>query len=322
MNLEQSFAPCVLSFALILSGGAVAQSYPSKPVKIICPYPASGGTDILARVIGDALSQSMGQQFIVDNRSGASGRIGTEIAAKSAPDGYTLLMATSGPNTILPAAYSDLPYDPISSFAPISQVATAEYILVVHPSLPVQTISQLIALAKAKPKAIRYASTGTFGAPHMAMELMEDMAGIEMTHVPYRGGTPAITSVVSGETSIMFVTVPSGMNFVNAGRARALATSATKQSTYYPNLPPVSKTLPGFDVSQWYGFMAPAGTPKEIVSRLHAEIVKAVGQTKIRSEIMRQGGDVVTTTPEEFEALVRSDLEKWRRVIKAPGLKP
>jgi len=322
VRFNQYLAACIFVVTSVLSGGVTAQSYPSKPVKIVSPYPPSGGVDVLARLIGNALSESLGQQFIVENRTGASGRIGTEIAAKSAPDGYTLLMATSGPNAILPAVYNDLPYDAVKGFAPITLVASADYMLVVHPSLPVKSVKELIALAKAKPNEIRYASTGTFGAPHMAIELMKDMAGIEMIHVPYRGGTPALTSVLTGDTSVMFVSGLTGMAQVEAGRVRALGTSGAKQSVHYPNLPPVAKAVPEFDVSQWYGFMAPAGTPVKIVALLNAEIVKALKQSKIREQITRQRADVVTSTPDAFAALVRADIEKWKRVVKAAGLKP
>lgn len=322
MKCNRYFAICLFATMSAIGNSAIAQSYPSKPVRIIAPYPPGGGVDVLARLVGNVLSKSLGQQFFVENRAGASGRIGTEFAARATPDGYTLLMATSGPSAILPAIYTDLTYDPISGFAPISLVASADYMLVVHPSLPAKSIKELIALAKARPNAIPFASTGTFGAPHMAFELLQNMAKIRMIHVPFKGATPAVTSVLTGETSVMFVSGLAGITHAQSGRVRALAISGEKESAHFPDLPPVSKTLPGFGVSQWYGFMAIGGTPSGLVERLNAEIIKAVKHPEVQEQIARQRADVVTSTPGEFAALVRKDIDTWQRVVKAAGLKP
>ncbi len=321
MTFRQFSAACLCAVAAISSGAAGAQAYPAKPVRIVSPYPAAGGVDVLARVVAQRFGETLGQQFVVDNRTGASGRIGTEIAAKSPADGYTLLLGTIGPNAIIPAVDPKLAYDAVRDFAPISLIAVSDYMLVVHPSLPVKSVADLIKLARSKPGEIVYASTGTLGAPHLAVELMKHMAKIDMVHVPYRGGSPAITSVVAGETSLMFASGLTGMAHVKAGRVRALGVSGAKRSEHYPGMPVIAEALPGFAVSQWYGLLAPAGTPAPIIALLHAETVKAVASPAVKQQILNQAADPVHSTPEEFAALIRSDIEKWKRVLKSVTIK-
>lgn len=307
---------------VLLSCAAAAQSYPSKPVRIVSPYPPAGGVDVIARMLGQVFTESLGQPFIVENRTGASGQIGTDAVAKAAPDGYTLLLATSGPNAILPAVEPKLPYDAIKDFAPISLVVVSDYMLIIHPSLPVKSVAQLVALARARPSELRFASTGHLGTPHLAIETLKYLAKIEVTHVPYRGGTPATTAVVSGEASALFASGLTAMSQVNAGRARALAVSGPKRSAHYPDLPAVAEAVPGFDVTQWYGLIAPAGTPRAIVNLLNAEVAKALKTPNIRQQILNQKSDPVHNSPEEYAALIRADIEKWKSVVKAVKIKP
>ena len=306
----------------LMSGTSSAQGYPAKPVKIVSPYPPAGGVDVVARLLAQVFTENLSQPFVVENRTGASGKIGTEIAAKAPPDGYTLLLATSGPNAILPAVDPALSYDALSGFAPISLAAVSDYILVVHPSLPVKSVPELIRLARSKPGEVRFASTGTLGAPHMAIEMLEHLGKIDVTHVPYRGGSPATISVMSGETSALFASGLTATAHVKSGRVRAIAVSGPKRSPHYPSLPAVAETVPGFDVTQWYGLMAPAGTPANIVALLNAEVAKALQQPAMRQQILDQKADPVHNTPEQFSALIRADIARWKNVVKAANIKP
>lgn len=310
---------CLTLFAVC--GGAFAQAYPSKPVRIISPYPPAGGVDVIARLLGQVFADSMGQPFVVENRTGASGAIGTDLAAKAAADGYTLLLATSGPSAILPAIDPKLPYDAVNGFAPISLVAVSDYMLVVHPSMPVQSVADLIKLARAKPGEIRFASTGTFGTPHMAIELLKHLAKVDVTHIPYRGGSPALTAVISGEAAALFASGLTATAQVSAGRARALAVSGGKRSVHYPNLPAVSETVPGFDVTQWYGLMAPGGTPREIVKLLNAEVEKALRMDSVRNQLLKLRADPTRNSPEEYAKLIRDEIEKWKQVVRSANIK-
>lgn len=313
---------CLCLIGVFAAGAVPAQTYPAKPVKIVSPYPPAGGVDVLARLLGQAFTESLGQPFVVENRTGASGKIGTAFAAAAPADGYTLLLATSGPNAILPAVDHKLSYDALNGFAPISRVAVSDYILIVHPSLPVKSVPELIKLARARPGEVRFASTGTLGAPHLALEMLKHLAEIDVTHVPYRGGSPAATSVISGETSALFASGLTASGHVAAGRVRALAVSGPKRSSHYPNLPAVAEAVRGFDVTQWYGLMAPAGTPPKIVALLNAEVSKALQQPKIRQSILNQKADPVHSTPEQFSTLIRSEIERWKKVVKAANITP
>lgn len=316
------FLACLSVVSFFVSGGIAAQTYPSKPVKIISPYPPAGGVDVIARLLAQAFTDSLGQPFVVENRTGASGRIGTELAARAPADGYTLLLATSGPNAIQPAVDPKLSYDAVNGFAPISLAAVSDYMLIVHPSLPVKSVSELVRLARQQPRDVLFASTGTLGTPHLAIEMLKHLAKIDVTHVPYRGGSPAATAVISGEASALFASGLTAGVHVASGRVRALAVSGPKRSSHYPQLPAVAESVPGFAVTQWYGLMAPGGTPANIVSLLNAEVAKALRQPAVRDRILNQKADPVHTKPEEFSKLVREEIERWKGVVKAANIKP
>ena len=304
-------------FVLGLIGipNALAQGYPTKPIRLIAPYPPGGGIDASARIIGQALGDQLGQQVIIDNRAGATGRIGTEIAAKSAADGYTLLLGSSAPNAIIPAASPKVAYDAIKDFAPISLVGRASYVLVVHPSLPVHSVGELLALAKANPGKLTFASSGVLGASHLAGELLSRMANINIVHVAYKGTGPAAVSVLTGETVMSFAGGAEAGMLVAAKRLRALGTTGSKRTG--SGLPTLSETLPGYDVTQWYGVLAPAGTPQDILDRLHKEIVRAIANPKVAQQFMNLDIEPVTSRSEEFSALIKTDMEKWAKLIKA-----
>ncbi len=296
------------------------QAYPTKPIRMIGPSSPGGGIDTNGRILAMALSQSLGQQVVFENRAGAGGRIGTEIVTKSPPDGYTVLLSAAAAIVIHPNTYKKLPYDPVRDLAPISLVASSEYILAVHPSLPVKSVGELVALAKARPGQIVYSSSGTFGLPHLAGELLQQSANVEMLHVAYKGGGPAASAILGGEVSFMFGTGPTVVPLAKAGRLRLIAIASNKRSPALPDLPTVAETLPGVEVSAWYGLLAPAGTPKEVIAKLHAETVKAVSNPKVAVQIRNAGGEPVTSTPEEFSAYIKTEIARWSRAVKAANL--
>jgi tripartite-type tricarboxylate transporter receptor subunit TctC len=299
---------------------ATAQTYPTKPVRLISPYPPGGGTDATARIIAQALGDQMGQQVIVDSRGGASGRIGTEVAAKAAPDGYTMVLGNVAPLAILPGSGMKLAYDAVKDFQPVSLIATSDYILTVHPSLPARSVKELIALAKAKPNALSYASSGNMGGPHLAGELINLLARVNILHVPYKGNGPAAVAILTGESQLMFGSGPSVVPHMDAGKLRALATTGPKRTI--KELPTMAELLPGYEVTQWYGILVPAGTAKEIVTRLHKEIATAVANPKHAQPLVKLGTHPVSTTPEEFSAFIKSETAKYGKVIKAAKITP
>ena len=312
-----------IALTTALASHAWAQSpaagYPSKPIKLISPYPPGGGTDAAARIIAQALGDQMGQQVVVDTRGGASGLIGTELAAKSAPDGYTIVLGNVAPLAILPAATPKLPYDPIRDFSPISLVALSDYVLTVHPSLPAKTPKELLALAKANPDKLTYASSGNLGAPHLAGELMNLLGKVQTVHIPYKGNGPAAIAVMSGESTMMFGTGPSVVPHARSGKLRMLATTGPKRSL--ENLPAMNELLPGYDVTQWYGLLLPAGAPKEIVMRLNKEIARAIANPKIAQLYVTLGTQPISNSPDEFAAFIRAEKDKWAKVIKTANIK-
>jgi len=312
-------AVAAAALALMGATSAWSQAYPSKPIKLISPYPPGGGTDAAARIIAQALGDQMGQQIVVDTRGGASGLIGTELAAKSAPDGYTIVLGNVAPLAILPAATPKLPYDPLRDFSPISLVALADYVLTVHPSLPVKTVKELLALAKANPDKLTYASSGNLGAPHLAGELMNLLGKVKTVHIPYKGNGPAAIAVMSGESTMMFGTGPSVVPHAHSGKLRMLATTGPKRSL--ENLPAMNELLPGYDVTQWYGLLLPAGAPKEIVERLNKEIARALANPKIRELYVNLGTQPLSNTPDEFATFIRNEKDKWSKVIKTANIK-
>ena len=314
-------AALMIGTALVCAAapGAWAQAYPVKPIRLISPYPPGGGTDATARIIAQALGDQMGQQVVVDSRGGASGRIGTEIASKSVPDGYTLVLGNVAPLAILPGSGIKLPYDAINGFNPISLIALSDYVLTVHPSLPARSVRELLAMARTKPGELTYASSGNLGGPHLGGELINLLAKVKLIHVPYKGNGPAAVAVLTGESTMMFGSGPSVVPHVKAGKMRALATTGKKRSI--PELPAMNEILPGYEVTQWYGILVPAGVPKDIVERLNKEIVRAIANPRIADMFVKLGTQPVSNTPEEFSAFIKSETDKWGKVIKASGIK-
>lgn len=308
--------------ALCCSGWALAQAYPSKPVRMIVPFPPGGATDIVARLIAQKLTESWRVQVIVDNRGGAGGTIGSDVAAKAPPDGYTVLMGTSSTHAVAPSLYSKLAYDPVRDFSPITLVASATILLAVHPSLPVRNVRELIALAKRQPNSLSYASSGSGGISHLVGEQFKSLAGVQMTHVPYKGDSPALIDLVSGQVQLMFGTAVSFLPYVKAGRLRAVAVTNPKRSPIVPDVPTVAESgLPGFEALQWFGVFAPAKTPRDIVAKLHADIVKASRLPDVRERMASLGAELVGSTPEQFATFQRADAAKWARVVKQSGAK-
>ena len=305
----------------LAGGDAVAQQpYPSRPVRLISPYPPGGGTDTTARIVAQALSVPLGQQVVVDSRGGANGVIGTELAARSPADGYTLVLGNSAPFAILPNMVAKLPYDPVKDFSPISIAALADFVLVVHPSVPVKSMQELIALAKAKPGQLNYAAGGTGTPSHLAMELFNLLAKVKLSQVPYKGNGPAAIGLMSGECAVMIGSGPAVLPSVASGKLRALASTGARRSI--GELPAIAEALPGYEVVQWYGILAPADTPREIIERLQKEIARAIADPKVAQTLTNLGLQPVSNTPDEFRALIRAEMEKWGKVIKAANIKP
>ncbi len=305
----------------VLGGSATAQPYPSKPIRIVVPFPAGGGVDTTARLLGQKLGAAFNQQFVVDTRPGASGNIGTDIVAKSPPNGLTLL-ATFSSHATNAALLMNLPFDPVNDFAPISVVLTVPNILVVNPFLPVKTVKELIALAKRHPGKIMYASIGTGTPPHLSAELFNMMAGISMTHVPYKGGPPSMVAVISGEAQLAFQTVFIAMPHLKSDRLRAIAVATLKRIPMFPEVPTIDESgLPGYESSAWYAWLAPAKTPQPIIEQLHREIAKALQLPDVREAILSQGAEPGGGTPDQLGALIKADIEKWGRVVKMAKIK-
>ncbi len=307
----------LLLLALFCVSSAFAQSYPNKPIRFIVAMPPGGTTDILARVVGQKLTESWGQQVVVDNRGGASGIVGMEIGAKAAPDGYTIIVTPASTYAINPSLFKKLPYDIAKDFAPVAVLAQNPFMLLVHPSLPVQSVKELIALAKSKPRQINYSSVGIGTAFHLAMEMFESMAGINMVHIPYKGAAASLTALLSGEVMVAFDALLTTTPHVKAGRLRALAVTGVKRSRELPDLPTMIEAgVPGYEVMGGFGVLAPAATPKEIVSKLNAEIVKILHMPDVRERFFGLGAEPVGNTPEQFAALIKSEIAKWSKVIK------
>src|SRR5262245_22126030 len=300
---------------------AWAQAYPTRPVRIIVGFPAGGGADIVARLIGQWLSERLGQQFISDNRPGAGTNIGTEAVVRSAPDGYTLLLATS-PNAINASLYDKLNFNFIRDIAPVAGIMVVPNIIVVHPSVPAKTVSELIAYAKANPGKINIAS-GPIGAPsHVAAELFKMMAGTDMLLVPYRGAAPALTDLLAGQVQVMLPTMPASIEYIRAGKLRALAVTTATRSDALPDIPTVAEFVPGYEASTWYGVGAPKATPAKIVDKLNKEVNAALADPKNKARLADLGGDVLALSPADFGRLIADETEKWGKVIRAANIKP
>ncbi len=314
-------APTAAVLAACVYASSFAQTYPSKPVRILVPYPPGGGADTAARIIGHALSESTKQQFVIDNRPGAAGQIGTELAAKAAPDGYTLLLGNVGPNAILPASRNNLRYDAIDDFAPVSLVAVTEYAIAVHPSFPVKSVKDLVALAKTRPEKITFGSTGIASGPHLAGELLNKMTGIRLYHVPYKGAAGVMTALLGGEVMLSFSTLPSVVPFRSNGKLRLIAVTGAQRAQLAPDIPTVAETVPGYEVTQWYGILAPAKTDVTIVKVLNDEIKKAVTTDAIKRQYASSGAAATATTPAGFKQLIESEIRKYREVITSGSVK-
>ena len=313
---------CLFTTAIALATvPASAQPYPAKPIRVVVPFPAGGNADIFARAFAQKLGEAWKQIPIVDNRAGAAGIIGTQFVAKAPADGYTLLFGTTGTHTTNPAVYAKLPYDPVRDFAPVSNFADSPFLLVVHPSIPVRTLQQLVTLAKSRPGQLDYASFGTGSSAHLAGEMLRTMAGINIIHVAYKGGPPAVNDLVGGHVSLMFNSLPAVLPLVKADRLRALAVASAKRSPALPELPTFAESgLPGFEAGSWYGLLAPAGTPREAITKLHAETVQMLALPDIRQRLAAEGADAIGNSPEEFAAQIRRDIERWEKVARAANI--
>ncbi len=300
---------------------AYAQTYPVKPIRIIIPFPIGGIADVFARVIGGKLNETWGQPVVVENRAGAGGNIAAEFVAKSAPDGYTLVVGSIGTHAVNVSLFRKLPFDPVRDFAPISMMLEAEGLLVLHPSVPAKNVKELIALAKARPGQIIYASAGNGTAGHLSGELLKSMAKVEMVHVPYKGNVPAITDLIGGQTSLLFATMPTVLPHVKSGRLNAIAVTGAKRSPAAPDLPAIAETLPGYDVTNWVGAFAPAGTPRDVVTKLHAEIVRVMQAPDIQKRLLTEGAKFTPLSPDQFGDFVKSEIAKWAKVIQQAGIR-
>ncbi len=306
---------CALA-ASVLGSSAFAQAWPNKPVRLIIPWPSGGPAEALARTVTAKMTEVLGQQFIIEAKPGANGTIGTALVAKAAPDGYTILFSHLGPTAISPALQKDLPYDPLRDFEPITQVISGPTLLVVRNGLPVRSVKELIAYAKANPGKLSYASVGVASTTHLAGEMLNVLAGINTLHVPYKGSTPALTDMMGERVDFAFFGISGSIQQARAGQIRALAISTLKRSPNFPDIPAVAETVPGFELNSWYGMMAPAGTPKAIVSRLSQEVAAAVKKPDVIEWMKQNGLDPVGSTPEEHAAHIRAELVKYAKAVK------
>jgi len=299
---------------------AHAQAYPGKTIRMIVPFPAGGATDIVARLVAQKLGETLGQQVIVDNRGGAAGTIGSDLAAKAPADGYTILVGTSSTHAIAQSLYAKLSYDSVKDFAPVVGLATATIVLSTHPSVPVKTVKDLIALAKAKPNALSFASSGSGGVSHLVGEMFKAQAGVQMLHVPYKGDAQALADLAGGQVSLEFGTALSFLPYIQSGRLKALAVTSLQRSAVMPEVPTVAESgLKGFEALQWFGVFAPAGTRPDVVARLNSEIVKILQTADMRERLAKLASEVMANTPEEFAAFQKGEIAKWAKVVKDSG---
>ncbi len=318
MTLATVAAWCVAAGAPLQ---AVAQAYPTKPVRLIVAFPPGGSTDIIARLVAQHLGDKLGQQVIVDNRGGAGGTIGTEIAARAAPDGHTLTMGTTSTHVIAPAAYVKVNYDPVKDFEPITLVASTPYLLVLHPGVKANNLKEFVALAKSQPGKLNYASAGTGSTTQLAMEMLNRAAGMDIVHIPYGGNGPAGAAVLGGQVQALFGSMPAVLPHAQAGRVRAIAVGTSKRSQALPNVPTVAESgFPGFEVSLWLGFFAPKGTPKAVLTKLQTELTAISNNAEVKALFEKNGADAVTSTPAEMTKLMKTELDKYGKVIKAAGI--
>src|SRR5688572_21563417 len=309
--------------AVLHSAGAMAQAWPAKPLRLMVPFPPGGSTDIVARIVGQKLGERLGQSIVIENRGGAGGTLGTAQVAKSAPDGYTLTVASTSTHVVAPSVYQKLEYDPIKDFAPISLMAVSPYLLVVHPAVPAKSVKELVELARKQPGKLNYASAGVGSTTHLAMEMLKSASNTYMLHIPYNGNGPAGTAVIGGQVEILFGSLPALLPHAKGGRVRALAVGTLARAPSMPEVPTVAESgYPGFDASLWLAVMAPAGTPQPIIDRLHKEIVTVVQAPDTRELLDKAGAEPLTSSPAELAALVRDGVAKYAKIIKTAGVKP
>ncbi len=300
-----------------------ADVYPNKPIRMVVTFPAGGPTDVIMRVIGQKLSDGWGHPVVIDNRGGAGGIIGTEIVARAAPDGYTFLVGTAGGMSINPALQPRLSYDPFRDFTPVAMLVINPQILVVHPAVPVKTLKELVALAKSRPGQFNFASAGTGTATHLGLELLKLTAGIDVVHVPYKGGAPAVADLIAGQVQMLFVSIPSVLPHVRAGKLKAIAVSSAKRSASAPDIPTVAESgYPDFEYSNWNALFAPAATSPQIVRKMNAEIVRILDDPEVKRRLTSQGADPAPDTPAALAKYMRNDHERWKKVIRTAGLRP
>jgi tripartite-type tricarboxylate transporter receptor subunit TctC len=324
VNRRQSLLRAITTAILVLvTGSAFAQAsaYPDKPIRFVVPYPPGGGTDVIARIVQDRLRAALGQSIVIDNRGGAGGSIGTEVVARSAPDGYTVLFTLSS-HTINPAIFSKLSFDTARDFEPVGIVCSLPQILVANPQFPANTVQQLIAMAKEKPGSLSFASVGNGSPGHLAGEMMKIRTGTQLTHIPYRGGGPAVTDVVSGQVPLLWVSIPAAAQFVKQKQLKALAVSTVKRSAAFPDVPTMQEVgIADFEVDSWYAMFVPAKTPRAIVDRLNAALNTVLKEPEIREKLLAQGSEAVGGTPEQLGAVVNAELPKWAKLVKDAGIK-
>ena len=324
---SRAFMVRLSALAVLLSCAAAAQpvaaqTYPSKPVRIVAPFAPGSTIDIIGRLIAPKLSEALGQPVLVENRPGAGGMVGMDMVAKAAPDGYTMVIGALGPLAMNPVLYPKTPFDPVRDFAPVTLLATGPVVIAVHPSVPARTLKELVALAKKNPGTLNFGSPGVGSSPHLTGELLKMLTGIDIVHVPYKGNAEAITDLVSGRVGVVFTGVPPVVPLARAGRVRLIATTGRQRVSSLPDVPTIAEAgFPGAQVLIWYGLVAPAATPKELVSRLNALIVKVMSAPEIRERFSQQGIDPETSTPEQFAQLIREEYARWTKVIRASGIK-
>ena len=320
--MKKCIAALLVALACLTPWWSLAQTYPSKPIRLVVPSSPGGGTDIVGRVLAQKLGELLGQSVVVENRAGAGTMIGNEVVAKSVPDGYTLLMGVST-LAIIPSMYKTVRYDALKDYAPISQAVSVPNVLVIHPSLPARTVKELIGLGKARRGELVSGSAGAGTSPHLSLELFKTLAGIDIVHVPYKGSGQAIIGLISGETGLLFPSLPTAVPHIKSGKVRALGVTTAVRSQALPELPTIAEAgLPGYEATQWFGVLAPAGTPRPIIDRLHQEVSAALRSPDVKQHLSGEGAEVVASTPEQFASYLRSETTKWAKVIKAAGIPP
>lgn len=321
MKLLRHLASTLLLACLPLAAAAQAGSFPDKPIRIVVPFPPGGATDAAARLVAVKMGEHWGQPVVVDNRAGAGGNVGSDLVAKAAPDGYTLVMGVTGSHAINTSLYSRMPYDPVADFVAISQVAVVPNVLVVHPSVPAKNLAELVALAKKEPGKLNYASLGNGTAAHLGMEMLKSEAGVDIAHVPYKGSAPAVSDLLAGQVQMMVDGLPSALPHVKAGKLRAIALTSLRRAPSLPELPTIAETYPGFYADAWSGLFAPRGTPQPVVDKLSAEVQRILKLPDVREKLMALGAEPVGSTQAEFTAHVKREIEKWAKVVKTSGAK-